>query len=79
MIFTKYTILTFITVTFSDITVLKLLKRYILGTFLVYISYAAQWKTWGLNTGKSNICDPVNYLTFTDFFRIVHKTKSTGS
>ena len=39
----------------------------------------AQCKIRELDTGKCNVCDPFNLLTFTDFCRVVHKTKPTGS
>ena len=40
---------------------------------------AAQWNMWEINTGKCNVCDPFNKLTFTDFCHAVHQTKRTRS
>ena len=43
------------------------------------ICTAAQWNMWEINTGKCNVCDPFNKLTFTDFCHAVHQTKRTRS
>ena len=40
---------------------------------------ASQWNMWEINTGKCNVCDPFNKLTFTDFCHAVHQTKRTRS